>query len=200
MKDRRWNEGERITNAYCRQFPYLCYQSVRTQGRPLREALCCSYTSFLALLDTTSRAMGGNLPCAGAHHGNLTPPRISPSCFRRSTIIGWRDHGGAACQSCLGLSGYRSAPYMAVLWCRILCTGGLRALGLTLSFSGPSADVCKLPDITAIAVFFKVRVTISWSRLNCNVDFPNNRRTNRTHDVTNRTHSLTVGVPIPPEM
>ena len=27
--------AERIINAYCRQFPYLCYQSVRTQGRPL---------------------------------------------------------------------------------------------------------------------------------------------------------------------
>ena len=58
------------------------------RAAPLGEALCCSYTSFLALLDTTSRAMGGNLPCAGAHHGNLTPPRISPSCIRRSTIIG----------------------------------------------------------------------------------------------------------------
>ena len=43
----------------------------------------------------------------------------------------------------------------------MLRTGGLRALGLTLSFSGPSADVCKLPDMTVKAVFFKVRVTIS---------------------------------------
>ena len=60
---------------------------------------------------------GGNLNCAGAHHGNLTPPRISPSCVNRSTIMNWRDHGGTACRNCLGLSGYRSAPYSAVLWC-----------------------------------------------------------------------------------
>ena len=38
-------------------------------------------TSESALFDTTTRAVGGNLNCAGAHHGNLTPPRISPSCF-----------------------------------------------------------------------------------------------------------------------
>ncbi|OUO07011.1 hypothetical protein B5F94_15755, partial [Flavonifractor sp. An4] len=31
---------------------------------------------------------GGNLNCAGAHHGTLTPPRISPSCVSRSIIIG----------------------------------------------------------------------------------------------------------------
>ena len=32
-----------------------------------------------------------------------------------SIIMGWRDHGETACQSCLGLSGYRSTPYLAVL-------------------------------------------------------------------------------------
>ena len=35
-----------------------------------------------------------------------------------------------------------------------LRTGGLRALGLTLA---PSANVFKLPDMTAWAVFFKVQ-------------------------------------------
>ena len=35
---------------------------------------------LLALFDTTSRAMGGKLNCAGAHSGRLTPPRIYPSC------------------------------------------------------------------------------------------------------------------------
>ena len=54
-------------------------------------------------------------------HGNLTPPRISPSCphcvklwLGRSTIICGQDHCEAACQSCFWIDGYRSSPYWAV--------------------------------------------------------------------------------------
>ena len=58
-----------------------------------------------------------NWSAAGTAHGNLTPPRISPSCtdfvkasLCRSTIIGrWR-HGETACHGCFWMNGYRWAP------------------------------------------------------------------------------------------
>ena len=85
---------------------------------------------------------GGNLNCAGAHHGTLTPPRISPSCphyvplwLGRSTIVRGQDHCEAACQSCFWMDGYRSSPCWAV-FVQQSCTGGLRASAKSLSLIG----------------------------------------------------------------
>ena len=65
---------------------------------------------LLALFDTTSRAMGGKLNCAGAHSG------IAGLWLGRGTIIGERGHREAAYQGCFGLDGYRWAPYLAVFY------------------------------------------------------------------------------------
>ena len=75
----------------------------------------------------------------------------------RTGVSLWADGimAGTACQSCLGLSGYRSAPSIGRPNMRIMLrTGGPRAPGLTLA---PSAKVFKSPDMTACAVFFKVQ-------------------------------------------
>ena len=72
-----------------------------------------------------------NWSAAGAAHGNLTPPRISPSCphyvplwLDRCTIIGWQGLRKTACQSCFGLGGYRSATLVGRLLCGVIRTGG----------------------------------------------------------------------------
>ena len=58
---------------------------------------------------------------------------------------------GTACQGCLGLSvGIALHLIWPSLDADLLRTGGLRALGLTLS---RSAKVFKLPDMTAWGVF-----------------------------------------------
>lgn len=79
-----------------------------------------------------------NWSAAGTAHGNLTPPRISPSCphyvplwLGRSTIVRGQDHCEAACQSCFWMDGYRSSPSWAVFIQKI-CTGGLRASSASL--------------------------------------------------------------------
>ena len=52
-------------------------------------ATFCSLTiALFACIRHYFPRQGGNLNCAGAHHGTLTPPRISPSCVNRSIIIG----------------------------------------------------------------------------------------------------------------
>ena len=75
----------------------------------------------------------------------------------RTGVSLWADGimAGTACQGCLGLSGYRSAPSIGRPNMRIMLrTGGPRAPGLTLA---PSAKVFQSPDMTAWAVFFKVQ-------------------------------------------
>lgn len=89
---------------------------------------------------------GGSLNCAGAHHGNLTPPRNSRS---RSTGVSlWTDGIMAGQLANAALAGVGIALHL--IWpsfdAEMLRTGGLRALGLTLA---PSANVFKLPDMTA---------------------------------------------------
>lgn len=76
----------------------------------------------LALFDTTSRAVGGRTePRLAPRSGNLTPPRISPSCphclwlwLGRGTIVGGQGHCKTACQGCFCLDGDRWAPSLAV--------------------------------------------------------------------------------------
>ena len=85
---------------------------------------------LLALFDTTSRAVGGKTePRLAPRSGNLTPPRISPSCphcviskmrlwLGRGTIVGERGHCKTACQCCFWMDGNRWAPYLAVFYSR----------------------------------------------------------------------------------
>ena len=72
----------------------------------------------------------------------------------RTGVSLWADGimAGAACQGCLGLSGYRLHLIWPSFDAEFLRTGGLGALDLTLA---PSANVFKLPDMTAWAVFIK---------------------------------------------
>ena len=67
-------------------------------------------------------------PRLAPRSGNLTPPRISPSCphclilkksglwLGRGTIVGRRGHCETACQSCFWMDGNRWAPYLAVVF------------------------------------------------------------------------------------
>ena len=103
--------------------------------------------------------------CAGAHHGNLTPPRISPSCphclwlwLDRSIIIRLLTRVGPVSlaamrnsppQAAFWTDGYRSAPFLAVFDADI-CTGGLGAsssVALALSQGPLVSGRIPLPDI-----------------------------------------------------
>ena len=79
------------------------------------------------------------LNCAGAHTGNLTPPRISPSCphclnlwLGRGTIIGGRGRCKAGCHTCFWMDGNRWAPCLAVFYTDTVCTGGHGASSVSL--------------------------------------------------------------------
>ena len=103
--------------------------------------------------------------CAGTHHGNLTPPRIAPSCphclrlwLDRSIIIRLLTRVGPVApvamrnsppQAVLWTDGYRSAPSLAVFDAGI-CTGGLGAsssVALALSQGSLVSGRIPLPDI-----------------------------------------------------
>ena len=103
--------------------------------------------------------------CAGAHHGNLTPPRISPSCphclwlwLDRSIIIRLLTRVGPVSlaamrnsppQAAFWTDGYRSAPFSAVFDAGI-CTGGLGAsssVALALSQGPLVSGRIPLPDL-----------------------------------------------------
>ena len=81
---------------------------------PHRSGLCfvvfCLYSTQLP---QAWAAAGTALACVTG----ISPLRGSLGAAYRSIMISRRGHGGAACHSCLGLSGYRSAPYLAVLEC-----------------------------------------------------------------------------------
>lgn len=109
---------------------------------------CCLYSTLLP----QARAAAGT---ALARITGVSPLRGSLEAAYRSIIVGWRGRGGAACQDCLDLSGYRSAPSIGrPNMRRMLRTGGPRAPGLTLA---PSAKVFQSPDMTAWAVFSRFR-------------------------------------------
>ena len=55
-------------------------RSVRCGNAPYRAAFVL--LRLLPVFDATSPDKGGNLNCAGAHHGNLTPPRNARSCVQ----------------------------------------------------------------------------------------------------------------------
>ena len=63
---------------------YFC----RKAERPLRAGQECSLQSglravaFVACIRHYCPRLGGNLNCAGAHHGNLTPPGNARSCVQ----------------------------------------------------------------------------------------------------------------------
>ena len=103
--------------------------------------------------------------CAGTHHGNLTPPRIAPSCphclrlwLGRSIIIRLLTRVGPVSpaamrnsppQAAFRTDGYRSAPFLAVFDADI-CTGGLGAsssVALALSQGPLVSGRIPLPDI-----------------------------------------------------
>ena len=76
----------------------------------------------------------------GTRHGNLTPPRIAPSCphcvrlwLGRSIIVAGGGRAGSVepaamrnspPQAVLWTDGYRSAPSLAVFDADLVCTGG----------------------------------------------------------------------------
>ena len=103
--------------------------------------------------------------CAGAHHGNLTPPRVAPSCphclrlwLDRSIIIRLLTRVGPVLpaamrnsppQAVLWTDRYRSAPFLAVFDAGI-CTGGLGAsssVALALSQGPLVSGRIPLPDM-----------------------------------------------------
>ena len=93
--------------------------AAKRKGRSVSGRNCSLRSGPLALallpvFDTTSPGKGGGWNRAGARHGNLTPPRISRSCVQEYHC-GLTDHGGNSLPKLSWLSGYRSAPYLAVL-------------------------------------------------------------------------------------
>ena len=110
-----------------------CHSFCKANTRYLSWQLCrFCHLITLALFDTTSQALGGRTELRWApHSGNLTPPRISPSCphclrlwLGRGTIIGGQGHCETACQCCFGMDGYRSLPCWPSLMQPLGCTGG----------------------------------------------------------------------------
>ena len=115
----------------------------------------CFIAFFLRLpFDTTSRSQGRTTgPRLATRTGNLTPPRISPSCphclslwLGRGIIVGGRGHG-AACQSRCGSDGYTLASLKAVFLCRNLHRKVLAHPPAAVPVKGPSAKVIQLPDM-----------------------------------------------------
>lgn len=48
----------------------------------MHTAMICAVIFPLPVLDTTSPGGAATLNCAGAHHGNLTPPGNTRSCVQ----------------------------------------------------------------------------------------------------------------------
>ena len=98
------------------------------------------------------------LNCAGAHSGNFTPPRISPSCphclslwLGRGTIVGGRGRCETGCQACFWMDGNRWAPCLAVFYAGNLHRWSWRILRIAFPvLRGLSADVIQSPDMTAL--------------------------------------------------
>ena len=94
-------------------------------------------------------------PQLAPRSGNLTPPRISPSCphclrlwLGRGTIVGGQGHCKTACQGCFRLDGDRWAPYLAVFDAGKPAQVVLaRPTHRFSSFGGLSADVIHSLDI-----------------------------------------------------
>lgn len=111
------------------------------------------------------------MDCAGTHHGNLTPPRITPSCphclrlwLDRSIIIRLLTRvvpvspaamRNSPPQAAFWTDGYRSAPSSAVFDAGI-CTGGLGAsssVALALSQGSLVSGRIPLPDIQFLRIW-----------------------------------------------
>lgn len=74
-----------------------------------------NFTVLFACIRHYFPRQGGNLNCAGRTSRDSHPSEDLSKL--RTGVSLWADGimAGTACQSCLGLSGYRSAPYLAVL-------------------------------------------------------------------------------------
>ncbi len=126
---------------------------LRTIWNPWRRSGPAVFVMYLlmALFDTTSRALGGRTePRLAPRSGDLTPPRISPSCphclrlwLGRGTIVGGRGHCETACQGCFWMDGDRWAPCLAVFDSRegIHCDPSSAAGGLGASSNVAQASL-----------------------------------------------------------
>ena len=80
-REKRIDGGKRIGG----RSPYFCRKAEK--AAPPRGAIAPYGAAFmlfgtLPVFNTTSPGEGSGLNCAGAHHGSLTPPRISRSCVQ----------------------------------------------------------------------------------------------------------------------
>ena len=118
----------------------MVFHPVRAGSRPTLEGgslLSIFKRSYLTLLPG---ATATHLDRAGARHGTLTPPRISPSCpqclwlwLGRSIIVGQRRLGrGKPPQLALRTDGRRSSPCLAVFYAGVPGAGGLGASSAVL--------------------------------------------------------------------
>lgn len=106
------------------QHPRFCHQAKelwRGRSKACWSGPCRFHHLFSPIRHHFPDWRAVNWSAAGTAHGNLTPPRISPSCphcvklwLGRSTIVRGQDYCEAACQSCFWMDGYRSSPYWAV--------------------------------------------------------------------------------------
>ena len=133
----------------------MCLFLYGDRSRTQRSPLVVFDTYFLRLpFDTTSRSQRRTTGLRlASHSGNLTPPRISPSCphclslwLGRGIIVGGRGRG-AACQSRCGSDGYTLASLKAVFLCRSLHRKVLAHPPAAVPVKGPSAKVIQLPDM-----------------------------------------------------
>ena len=132
-------------------------------SRILLERRCL--TAFRSpVFDTTSPGVGRQTETApNARHGNLTPPRISPSCPMK--MAGQEYHyclTGSLRNSlsCCFVDGW--VPLAALHWPSFMRKPHRRVLAhppKSLSaFGGPSGNVFQSPDVTGYSpVFFKVQ-------------------------------------------
>ena len=66
------------------------------------------------VFDTTPPGVGGRLKPRCARHGNLTPPRIAPSCPQAGVSLCTDEVVAKQLVRCFWTGGYRSPPYLAV--------------------------------------------------------------------------------------
>lgn len=105
------------------------------------------------VFDTTSPGVGGRLKPRVARHGNLTPPRIAPSCPQAGVPLCTDEVMAKQLVRCFWPDGYRSPPYLAVF------DGGespQAGLGASSSVAYSSGNVFQSPDVTGLARCFSM--------------------------------------------
>ena len=102
------------------------------------------------VFDTTSPGAGRQTETAQkARHGNLTPPRISPSCPQAGVSLCTDEVMAKQLVRCFWTDGYRSPPYIGRLLCGKPAQVGLGASSrVALRLSGASSgNVFQSPDV-----------------------------------------------------